>query len=262
MDGTDDVQLLVTILDAKGNETSQVAPVHLEVISGPGEFPTGRSNTFDPDSDIQVLDGKAAIEFRSYHGGTSVIRATSPGLEGAETTIVSRGEPRWIEGVTPPVEPRPYRRYAQQPVAAAAMVAAVVVPETILSLNRPTKASSTSPGTSTASVTDGKPDTVWQAADGDNAPWIQVDLENSYKLKRVQLRFPETGDYRYEIVVSSSCDSWTTIVDETKCEGTGPVRTAAGDFGSGVRFLRVNFTSWPQGKVATLAEIVAGGETE
>ncbi len=35
----------------------------------PGEFPTGPSITFAPDSDIAIRDGEAAIEFRSCYAG-------------------------------------------------------------------------------------------------------------------------------------------------------------------------------------------------
>src|SRR5690606_10234436 len=79
-DGTDDVQLLVTLLDASGKPTRVSPPVELTLVSGPGEFPTGPSITFEEKSDIRIRDGQAAIAFRSYYAGTSVIRANSPGL--------------------------------------------------------------------------------------------------------------------------------------------------------------------------------------
>jgi beta-galactosidase/beta-glucuronidase len=85
-DATDDAQIIVTICDEAGVHTSNCPQVTLTIESGPGEFPTGRSITFSPDSDITITDGQAAIAFRSYHGGESLIRATSPGL--TEATIV------------------------------------------------------------------------------------------------------------------------------------------------------------------------------
>jgi hypothetical protein len=117
VDGTDDVQLIVTVLDSKGTPISNNVPVTLSITSGPGEFPTGTSITFTPpgssdQSDIAILEGKAAIEFRSYYAGTTVIKATSPGLTAATVTITSQGSPAWVEGVTPPTPARPYTRYA------------------------------------------------------------------------------------------------------------------------------------------------------
>jgi hypothetical protein len=114
VDGTQDAWLLVTVVDATGKAISNNVPVTLTLKSGPGEFPTGPSITFTPPgggsaSDIAMLDGQAAIEFRTYYSGTSVIEATSPGLTSASVSITSQGSPAWVEGSTPRVAPRPYQ---------------------------------------------------------------------------------------------------------------------------------------------------------
>ena len=64
-DGTDDAQIIVKVVDANGKAISNSPPVTLAVASGPGEFPTGPTITFAPNSDIAIRDGVAAIEFRS-----------------------------------------------------------------------------------------------------------------------------------------------------------------------------------------------------
>jgi hypothetical protein len=115
VDGTQDAWLLVTVVDSGGKAISNNVPVTLTITSGPGEFPTGPSITFTPPgggaaSDIAILDGQAAIEFRTYYSGTSVIEATSPGLTSSSVTITSQGSPAWVEGTTPKVAPRPYSR--------------------------------------------------------------------------------------------------------------------------------------------------------
>jgi hypothetical protein len=114
VDGTEDAWLLVTVIDAGGKPISNNVPVTLTIKSGPGEFPTGPAITFTPPgggsaSDIAIRDGQAAIEFRTYYSGTTVIEATSPGLTSATVTITSAGSPVWVEGVTPRVLPRPYQ---------------------------------------------------------------------------------------------------------------------------------------------------------
>ena len=81
-----------------GKALSNCPPVTLTIESGPGEFPTGPSITFAPDSDIAIRDGQAAIEFRSYYAGKTVIRATSPGLKDAMIEIISSGEPTFVPG--------------------------------------------------------------------------------------------------------------------------------------------------------------------
>jgi beta-galactosidase len=115
VDGTQDAWLLVTVVDSAGKPLSNNVPVTLTITSGPGEFPTGPSITFTPAgggaaSDIAILDGQAAIEFRTYYAGTTVIEATSPGLTNSSITITSQGSPAWVEGTTPKAAPRPYTR--------------------------------------------------------------------------------------------------------------------------------------------------------
>jgi hypothetical protein len=101
------------VVDSTGKAISNNVTVTLTVTSGPGEFPTGPSITFTPPgsgsaSDIAILDGQAAIEFRSYYAGTSVIEATATGLTSSSVTITSQGSPAYVEGTTPKVAARPY----------------------------------------------------------------------------------------------------------------------------------------------------------
>jgi hypothetical protein len=115
VDGTQDAWLLVTVVDSSGKPISNNVTVTLTIKSGPGELPTGPSITFTPAgageaSDIAIADGQAAIEFRTYYAGTTIIEATSSGLTSSSVTITSQGTPAWVEGVTPKVAPRPYHR--------------------------------------------------------------------------------------------------------------------------------------------------------
>ena len=55
-DGTDDVQLMVTVLNAAGKPVSNSPAVELRLVSGPGEFPTGNMIRFEPDSDIRIME--------------------------------------------------------------------------------------------------------------------------------------------------------------------------------------------------------------
>ncbi len=113
VDGTQDAWLLITVVDASGTPISNNVTVTLTVTSGPGELPTGPSITFTPGttkpaSDIAILDGQAATEFRTYYSGTSVITASSPGLTSDTVTITSQGSPAFVQGQTPPADTRPY----------------------------------------------------------------------------------------------------------------------------------------------------------
>lgn len=109
-DGTDDVQLIVSVRDASGTRISNSPRVELEIVSGPGEFPTGRAIVFEEDSDIMILDGEAAMSLRSYHSGQIHVRATSAGLKPAHLVLQAEGGPPFIPGKTPVVQHRPYIR--------------------------------------------------------------------------------------------------------------------------------------------------------
>src|SRR5579859_3554583 len=132
---------------------------------GPGEFPTRPGIAFAPDSDIAIRDGMAAIKFRSYYAGNTLIHATSPGLKEATRQITtSLGTPKFIPGKTPPVKPRPYVRFTGTPTAGSLLT---------LGMNNPTRASSEAPGHSARLANDGNPATFWQAGAGDTNAWFQ-----------------------------------------------------------------------------------------
>jgi beta-galactosidase len=255
VDGTDDAQIRVSILDANGVRISNAATVTLTIESGPGEFPTGRTITFTPAgngdaSDIAIVDGWAAIEFRAYQAGTSVIRATSPGLTDATITITSQGSPAYVQGVTALAPTRPYVRYSGTTTTSSSMG---------LALNRPTRGSSTAPGAYAGLANDGDGTTSWQAADTNPNAWWTVSLEAQYQVNRIQLTFPAAGNYRYKIDVSTDGANFVTVVDQSQTTSTQQTRTATGNFGSGISVVRVRFTGLPAGLPAGLVEVAVGG---
>jgi hypothetical protein len=249
-DGTDDAQIVATVMDKDGKAISNCPPVTLTIESGPGEFPTGRSITFAPDSDITIRDGMAAMEFRSYYAGRTVIRATSPGLRDATIEVTSLGEPQFIAGQTPIVQPRPYVRYtadvARTPVS--------------LGTQNPTRASSEAAGHSGKLANDGNPETFWQAADGDANPWLAVDLERVVTLNKAVLTFPTEGDWHYRIEVSDDGQTgWRLAVDQTNTKATAKERTDSIAAGATGRFVRISFSGTPGGKPAALSEVRFSG---
>ena len=253
-DGTQDALLLVTVVDASGNPLTNNVAVTLTVTSGPGEFPTGTNVTFlpsssDPQSDITIRDGQAAIEFRTYWSGTSVITATASGLASTNLTITSQGSPVFVPGVTPPVAARPYSRYTGSSSGSSALT---------LALNRPTSASSTGSGIS-GNGNDGDTNTVWQAASTDSNAWWQVSLEATYAVNMVDITFPTSANYSYTISVSPDGSTWTKVVDQSQNSNTDQERRAVGNFGSSVNYVRVNFTNLPAGLIPALAEVSVGG---
>ena len=262
--GTDDSQILVKILDAAGTHISNSQPVTLRIVSGPGEFPTGRSITFTPPMesnykeaslsarcDIRIMDGEAAIAFRSYHGGETVIEATSEGLEPDRITIRTLGTPQWQEGVDEPVVDRPYKRYTSDKIAEEVSVMT-------LADQRPTWSSSDASSTDKANANDGKVGTLWKPATTDTERWWMVSLEGQYTVNRIELTFPTTGDYRYIVEVAQTEDCWTKVIDQSQTDIRDKKRMAVGNFGENITFVKVTFIS----ELAGLAEVRIGGSAD
>jgi hypothetical protein len=245
-DGTDDAQIIVTVVDTNGRALSNSPPVTLTVVSGPGQFPTGPEITFAPDSEIAILDGEAAIEFRSYYAGKTVIHATSPGLKDGTITITTQGGPKFIPGKMPPVALRPYVRFAGQLTKVSTATA-----NSIFALNNPTLASSEEPAHTARFGNDGDISTYWQPQEDDANPWWQVDLEREVTMKQTKITFPSEGNYHYKVEISNDGQRWIKAADQTQTAGTSNVRMDLFANEISGHLLRVTFSGTP----AAIAEI-------
>lgn len=248
-DGTDDVQLLVKVQDASGKLLKSTPSVRLKLISGPGEFPTGRSILFEENSDIRIMDGQAAIAFRSYHAGKAIIEATSPGLESARIEIRFVGTNAYKPGVTPTVKDRPYARFVRDNNE--------MVVQTF-GCNNPAFASSQQGKLGAGFAADGDMNTCWQAADGDNSPWWVLDAEKGLVLHNIDIYFPRPDFYNYTIEVSDDNKEWRMVLDkrnsvtqEQKVNKTFTVQEAVTG-----RFIRISFA---KGTPAVISEVKVGG---
>jgi hypothetical protein len=251
VDGTDDAQIIVTVVDKNGRAISNCPPVTLAIESGPGEFPTGPSITFAPDSDITIRDGQAAMEFRSYYAGKTAIRATSPGLKDAVIQITTRGEPKFIAGKTPAVKPRPYVRFTASANNGSLMT---------FGLANPTRASSEATGHSGRFANDGNAASYWQADPADTSAWWCVDLERIVTMSSVKLAFPFDGNWRYRVEISDDGNSgWKLLSDQTQSAAGASTQTLSAVAGTHGRFLRVTFVGTPDVRPAALAEVEAFG---
>jgi hypothetical protein len=246
-DATDDCQIIVSVQDATGKPLSNSPPVKLKIESGPGEFPTGRSIEFDSKSDIVIRDGLAAIEFRSYFGGKSVIQASSPGLQDATLTVNTLGDPQFSPGQSPVVVERPYIQREE--------VSAVDSNAQNVAMNHPTIASSEAPGQNAGLAIDGNVTTKWMAGDQQIGAWWQVDLEGIYSVKSVETTFGEVADYRYKIETSLDGHHWIVRNDTSQIPRQGQTQTDTCDNSERDRFLRITFTHLPSGQAAVLNEV-------
>ncbi|MGD0797929.1 MAG: glycoside hydrolase family 2 TIM barrel-domain containing protein [Acidobacteriaceae bacterium] len=252
-DGTDDVQLVVTVVDKDGKPLSNTPDVTLQVVSGPGVFPTGKSILFHNGSDIPILDGQAAIEFRSYYAGTTTIRATSPGLKPAQLTIISKGAPQYVAGKTPEFLPAPYVRFVGRTQADVDEVANIT-------LDRPTNASSMAAGHQSRLATDGDAETYWAAAPDATGPqWWESDFEGLYDISAVTVRFAGTGTYGYQVQTSTDDRmTWKTVVTGS-AGASGPPVTIALPVGTRTSGLRIVLESVSPGALPGMAEVAVRG---
>jgi len=202
-DGTDDVQVVVAVVDAEGRPLSNSPPVRLDIEAGPGELPTGRHIDFTPDGDIPIHDGQAAIAMRSWQQGVSRLRATSPGLQDATLEIPTLQGPPFQPGVTPVVDDRPYRPQQR-----------VVGEEQVFGADNPTGASSSAPGHASRLVNDGDAATYWMPAPDDPEPWVLLDAERILTARRLVVTLRAPGTFAFHAELQAGDGSWETLADQ------------------------------------------------
>lgn len=237
-DGTDDVHVTVRVADASGRPLANSVPVTLSVESGPGEFPTGKSITFTPGTDIDLIEGCAAIEFRSYYAGETVIRASSPGLKGDRIRIVSRNAPAYVAGRSAETKERPYKRFsAQERDAQLARHGQSGTGERAnLAALRPCSASSGIQDAMKASDGDGT--SSWLPAAEDQAPWWQLDMEFEFRLDRVEVKAAGTWKGKAPVVqISRDGKTWKEVKAVLLRDGEGLNATCPED--SVARYVRI-----------------------
>ena len=234
-DGTDDVQLTISVLDKEGRHISNSPDVRLRIVSGPGEFPTGREICFSKNSDIQILDGLCAIEMRAYQSGKTVVEATSDGLASGTIELEFVGGERFVEGKTPVVADRSYiqKRKARTDDDIQ-----------ILGTNNPTFARSNAPGHSAGMAADGDEQTFWQPAPTDKAPQWVLDTERGITLKRVEVTLGSATD---DVTVSISNDGGYYI--QLAHYDRAPQKIVIEHNDLTMRFLKLNFGSPENAKI-------------
>ena len=176
-DGQQDAYLHIEVLDVTNRRISNELSVTLTVLEGDGIFPTGKSITFSPDKK-SLLDGQAAIEFRSYYGGVNVIQASANGVESHCIEITALGEKRDRPNV--PMTLPPYITPAPP-----------FTEKYNLSMNKPVFASSFREGFEPANVTVSD-DSYWQPIK-EEAAWLVLDLEGSRTISVIEADFADDG---------------------------------------------------------------------
>jgi beta-galactosidase len=246
-DGTDDAWLYVEVLDDEGRVLTACPDVTLQIVCGPGEFPTGRSITFSQKSDIRILDGQAAISVRAYEAGMAVLEATANGLASSRIELQFVGDVPFIEGRTPLVTDRPYQRYERRKVE-----------EQTFGLNNPTFASSQTGSHPAGAAADGNNATWWQPADNDAAPALWLDTEKGLDMSQITVDFPQKAVWKATVEGSIDGKTWTVIADFT--DNTTPLtRWTYNKNGNNLKTFRFVRVSFPSASSAAIAEIRVKG---
>ena len=246
-DGKTDAQLIVTVRDDEGHWINQSPTVELEVLSGPGVFPTGKTMTLTGGNTMR--DGKGSIDFHSWYSGTTVIRASAPGLEAAEITLTVED----VTGDETGPEPEKFLVEEKSDTAGEKLPDAGTYGGGNFIATRPTGASS---GTATAPLaTDGDPDTAWVAEQaGPNQYW-RVFTEAAALIYKVRVEFPQGTLLPYTIETSNDLNGpWTQQVAYTA--ETVEHRPYEDDLG-GVyaSYVRISFPDLTQAQTATLSDV-------
>ena len=110
------------------------------------------------------------------------------------------------------------------------LVEPMIDPTKNLALNKPVTVSSVEENLNWltgSNAVDGKTDTRWASAFTDNE-WIQVDLQSSYTLYQVVLRWETAYGQHYQLQLSENGTAWTTIYEQTSGRGGVEKITANG----------------------------------
>jgi hypothetical protein len=240
-DGTDDTQLIVELVDEYGKRVDATADVTLQVISGPGQFPSYDPKRINAETGLTIIEGLGAITFRSYYAGESVISAVSPGLQGAVLHIatVGKGAETEPDMTIPQVHPG---------------VSSVVRMKTEimnLAAYRPNGASSEAKGYGKSNANNADRSTSWRAGSTNPGEWWMLDLEGVKYPKRIELEFDNAGAYQFVLEGSIDGTNWSTLLDyRHNHETIDSVREFIGP--CACRYVKIIFTALPEGVPANL----------
>lgn len=239
------MQIVISVLDGKGQRVSNSPPVLLAIEAGPGELPTGRSIAFAPDSDIMIRDGEAAIAMRSWQAGTTRLRATSPGLKDAVAEVRTIAGPPFKPGKTPLAADRQYVPFGATTCDGSR--------DGVFGLNNPTDASSSAAGHSARLVNDGDVNSYWAPGAGDPSMSITIDTERLVDISSLVLSFPRSAPYGFVATALDQSGKWQLIAEQQTGLDSDVTRSVSTRHVV-ARYVRVSLRV-PAGALAGLAEL-------
>lgn len=198
-DGTDDAFLTISLVDKKQNIISNPMAVTLTVTEGAGYFPTGPSITFSPGSN-SFLDGRCAIEFRTYYNGINKITAAADGVKTCEIIIKGKYGEEW--------DNRP-RKWQQGPPYLTSMPKSAA--GELLSEHKPVFCSSFKKGHPSGNLTNRNEKETWLPETDGGGEWVMVDLEGSRSAGGLSLHFKEMSAVPCRVLISEDREMFTEL---------------------------------------------------
>ena len=261
-DGTTDTQLIITMLDKDGNWVSDTpSTVILEVTDGPGVFPTGKTYTFVKGGEADgagktIMDGRAAIEFRSYYEGTTTIKAYVPDSD-IEPGIITLST-KDTAGAAGEKEPENF--YVQPEIPSSALAD----PETYGTpyFAGQFQSSGDAVGHDAKQGNDNDSDTKWISGTTGSGSWWLLNAEKTFTWYCAKL---DLGDkvypYKIEVLKAGTTDQWQLAVNYTKDNVAG--RPAEENLqGLTGNLIRITFTDVPEGESAQIVEFTPYGTAQ
>lgn len=249
-DGKSDTQIILTMLNDDGAWVNDTREVTLTVVEGPGIFPGGKTYTFVPDDTIR--DGKAAIEFRSYFAGETIIKATAKGLPDATIKLTTK-ETISQNGKT---EPKGFYDANQWSNLSGMSAEPVAYGTANIASGRPCFPSSGDETRELAS--DGDPSTSWVATVSGSNQYFLLDTEVTYNIYKIRLGFNK-NPYPFKIQTSMNKNGpWVTVAGYL---GDAVNKRAYEETldGIGARYIRILFTDVAQNEYAFLSDLEVYG---
>ena len=194
---------------------------------------------------------------RDSHGGTTLIRASSPGLADATITLTTTGTPAWDATSSPACRTRPYPGPLTEPPSDELRSSNPAN----LALSRPTSSSSEQANNPARHANDANPDTRWCAAGNSLPAWWRVDLENFYFVSQVRITFEKAVNYRFRVEVSEDGQHWRVASDQSARTSADRVCAIPLETPPRARFLRVIYTGLPDGVWPGHCEVEVSGKS-
>lgn len=251
--GKDDAQIIVTLLNDNDEWVNDSTTIQLEVVDGPGVFPGGKTYTMTDNK--QFMDGKGAIEFRSYYAGTTTIRATAPDRPELAPVEIQLTTEDVLGNHGEADEPESFMGDMVEIDSSDKIADPLLYGKNDAAFNRQTgETSSSREGYSSLFAVDGNPDTHWEAANKGAGEYWQISLENTYDVYKMKLDFGDK-EYPYKIEVKAPLEKeWKLIKEYKTAEEVADRPKEENLKGETVLDMRISFMGVPEDEYAQLHE--------